>query len=147
VTTRDDALNEHLKVYNEMLEVYLISIAAIRENKLTTDREKNYVSKVLNVDAGIAYYQGDAKLYRSHLFAFEEYLNDSSGLLEPMIAQSQLEDIASFALKLKEASEKIKANIMINLAISFEMILSQYKSEVNEFLQTYKQISNTAQEQ
>jgi len=147
VTTRDDALNEHLKVYNEMLEVYLISIAAIRENKLTTDREKNYVSKVLNVDAGIAYYQGDAKLYRSHLFAFEKYLNDSSGLLEPMIAQSQLEDIASFALKLKEASEKIKANIMINLAISFEMILSQYKSEVNEFLKTYKQLSNTTQEQ
>ena len=144
--TRDIALLEHLEVYNELTDVFLISIKAIQENKLNSDKEKNYVSKVLNVDAGIDKYEGDAKLYRSHLFAFADYLQNSSGLLKEMIAQSQFEEIKIFSLKLKEESEKIKANIMTNVAVSFEMILLQYNSDIDKFLQQYKELPKNIQE-
>ena len=130
-----------LENFKEIFERFIISSDKIKEHNRDIDvDEQLYISKILNIDEAIKYYNSDISLYRDNLFSYSDKFRGVTVLLEDWVSEREFLSLKALLTEIKKDSEEIKAKYIIVLVSEFKTIIENYKGEITHCFYEYKNL-------
>jgi len=152
ISTLLATLDNILKQYNQQIDTLLINFKEIFNGFiLSADKIKNheinlneeeqkYISKILNIEEAVKYYNLDINSYRDNLFAYSDKFRGASIVLEEWIVEKEFLNVTALLEEIKREADGIKAKYIIGLVEEFEILIKNYKNEIISILENYKKI-------
>jgi signal transduction histidine kinase/PleD family two-component response regulator len=135
-----ELLSENFK---EIFNVFILSSDKIKNNDIAlSEEEQRYISKILNIEEAVEYYNLDINKYRNSLFSYCDKFRGASIVLEEWILAKEFLNVMMLLGEIKKDAEEIKAKYIVGLVIEFESMIKKYKNEIIVILDEYKKIEH-----